>query len=265
MHLLSLKYNKPKNIDRYPFNLPILNSLNSLEFKTPVTIFVGENGSGKSTLIEGIAAEIGSITVGGESISYDPSMKDARTLAKQLNLIWSIRTRRGFFLRSEDFITYTKRISMMREELEEDLKRIDEEYKDKSKLTKSYARMAAAGSLNAIKNDHGEGLEKKSHGESFLELFKNRFIPNGLYLLDEPEVPLSPMNQLVFISLINQMVEENGQFIIATHSPILMGIPNSTIYSFDEDGINEVKYNELEHVIIMKNFVNNPDSYLKYL
>lgn len=116
-----------------------------------------------------------------------------------------------------------------------------------------------------MKDKHGEGLETKSHGESFLELFNSRFRPNGLYILDEPETPLSPMKQLAFISMLKEMVKENAQFIIATHSPILMAIPDATIISFDQAPIREVGYNELEHVNLTKDFLNNPEGYLRHL
>ena len=140
-------------------------------------------------------------------------MKAARELSKSLKLIWNIKTKKGFFLRAEDFISYTKRIAEIRNELEEELKEIDNTYDDRSELSKSLAKMPYNNSLYELKKKYGEGLETKSHGESFLELFNSRFVPNGLYILDEPETPLSPMKQLAFISMIKEMVEKNAQFI----------------------------------------------------
>lgn len=265
MHLKSVKYIKPVNSNKYPFNIPLFKGFEGLEFKTPVTIFVGENGTGKSTLMEGIAAGVGSITIGEDSIDYDKSLKAARDLSQSLKLTWSIKTKKGFFLRAEDFISYTKKITEMRAELEEELSEIDNTYDGRSELAKSLAKMPYNNSLHGLKNKHGEGLETKSHGESFLELFNSRFVPNGLYILDEPETPLSPMKQLAFISMIKEMVKENAQFIIATHSPILMAIPDATIISFDQAPIREVSYNELEHVNITKDFLNNPEGYLRHL
>ena len=261
----SIKYIKPKNTNKYPFNIQLFKDFDILEFRTPVTIFVGENGTGKSTLIEGIAVGVGSITIGDDSIDYDKSLKAARELSKSLKLIWNIKTKKGFFLRAEDFISYTKRIAEIRNELEEELKEIDNKYDDRSELSKSLAKMPYNNSLYELKKKYGEGLETKSHGESFLELFNSRFVPNGLYILDEPETPLSPMKQLAFISMIKEMVEKNAQFIIATHSPILMAIPEAAIISFDEYPIKEVNYNDLEHVNLTKDFLNNPGQYLRHL
>lgn len=265
MHLRSIEYKKTTNTNKYPFNIPLFKNFDILEFKVPVTIFVGENGTGKSTLIEGIAAAVGSITIGEDSINYDKSLKAARELSKSLKLTWNKKTKKGFFLRSEDFISYTKKITQMRIELEEEINEIDNSYNDRSELAKDLAKIPYNSSLYELKQKYGEGLETKSHGESFLELFNSRFVPNGLYILDEPETPLSPMKQLAFISMIREMVKENAQFIIATHSPILMAIPEAIIISFDEYPIKETSYNDLEHVNLTKDFLNNPGQYLRYL
>jgi predicted ATPase len=125
--------------------------------------------------------------------------------------------------------------------------------------------MAYARELAAMQEQYGRQLNNFSHGESFLELFQSRFRPNGLYLLDEPEAPLSPAHQLTFLSLLKQMVAQKCQFIIATHSPILMAYPEATIFSFDESPIQSVAYDDLEHVAITRSFLNNPDQYLRHL
>lgn len=265
MHLKSLRYVKPKNLNKYPFNIQLFDNLDILEFKTPVTIFVGENGTGKSTLLEGIAAGVGSITIGADAVDYDSSMEAARRLSRNLKLTWHIKTRRGFLLRAEDFISYTNKIANLRNDLEEELMEIEDRYDNRSDYAKNLAKMPYNNSLYELKAKYGEGLDTKSHGESFLELFKSRFVPNGLYILDEPETPLSPMKQLALISMIKGMVKENAQFIIATHSPILMAIPEATIISFDESPIREVNYNDLEHVNLTRDFLNNPERYLRYL
>lgn len=265
MHLKSIKYVKPINTNKYPFNVPIFNNLEILELKSSVTIFVGENGTGKSTLLEGIAAAVGSVTVGEDLIDYDNSLKTARDLARNLKLSWSIKTKKGFFLRSEDFISYSKRITQMKGELEEELLNVDKTYNNRSDYSKRLAKMPYQNSINELKSKYGEGLETKSHGESFLELFNSRFVPDGLYLLDEPESPLSPTKQLALISMIKNMEKDNSQFIIATHSPILMAIPGATIISFDEYPIREVNYDDLEHVNITRDFLNDPQRYLRYL
>lgn len=251
--------------DRFPFNVPIIKSLETLEFSTPVTFFIGENGCGKSTLLEGIASAAGSITVGSESVDTDRSLSAVRTLAKSLNLIWSKKTRRGFYMRSEDFFGYARKMSIAREELQRDLESVDKEYEDKSPTARLYARSAYLGELGAMKRDYGEDLDARSHGESYLQLFQARFVPEGLYLLDEPEAPLSPLRQLSFLVLLKNMVDQKSQFIIATHSPIIMAFPGAAILSLDEGKIKKIDYQDIEHVRITKTFLDNPDSYLRHL
>lgn len=112
---------------------------------------------------------------------------------------------------------------------------------------------------------YGGGLDVQSHGESYFKLFQSRFRPNGLYLLDEPEAPLSPMRQLSLIAMIEEMVKQDGQFIIATHSPILLAYPDAAILQFTDGTIQAARYDELEHVTITRSFLNNPDAYLRHL
>lgn len=149
--------------------------------------------------------------------------------------------------------------------METRLRELDEEYRNKSDYALSYARMPYAASLHRMKEMYGEGLDANSHGEGFLKLFQSRFVPGGLYILDEPEVPLSPMRQLAFISMIKEMIDENSQFIIATHSPILIAFPGAEIISFDQSPFERVKYDELEHVKLTRDFLNNPEQFLRHL
>lgn len=251
--------------NEFPLNVPIIKSLDELQLDCPVTILVGENGTGKSTLLEGIAVAVGSITVGSENIEFDKTLEHARRLSKYIKLTWNIKTRKGFFLRSEDFFNYARKMSETKAEMETRLRELDEEYKNKSAYALSYAKMPYAGSLVQMKEMYGEGLDANSHGEGFLKLFQSRFVPGGLYILDEPEVPLSPMRQLAFISMIKEMINENSQFIIATHSPILMAFPGAEIISFDHTPISRVKYEELEHVRLTRDFLNNPEQFLRHL
>ena len=253
---------RPKS---FPFNLPVVSGWEELTFQSPVTILVGENGSGKSTILESLAVAAEMVTVGSGSAHRDPSLEHVRELSRWLKLVWNKRTRRGFFLRAEDFFGYVKQQSLTRQQMKADLERVDEEYKDRSKLAQNYARMAFAGQLHDMENRYGEGLDSRSHGESFLALFQARFVPDGLYLLDEPEAPLSPLRQLSLISAIKQMVEQNGQFIIATHSPILMAYPGAEILSFDQVPIAPTEYRSLEHVNLMRDFLNDPESFLRHL
>lgn len=249
----------------YPFELPLLRELNELPLASPVTIFVGENGTGKSTLLEGIAAAVGAITVGAESILTDRTLASARALAKCLRLTWQKKTARGFFLRSEDFFSYAKRLSEMRTEMEGRLEELKEEYRDRSILAQSQVVTPYRNSLHAMEQRYGRDLDANSHGESYLKLFQARLVPNGLYLMDEPEAALSPTRQLAFIAMVKDAVAEGGQFIIATHSPILMAQPEATIYSFDQLPPASVAYEDLEHVQLMKAFLNCPEQFLRRL
>ena len=258
----------PNEAVSFPFSVPAIRSLAGaqLEFPTPVTFLVGENGSGKSTLLEALACAAGSITVGSASANGDRTLAAVRLLARRLKLSWSKRKHAGFFMRSEDFFGFVKWNHDMREEFERELESIDQEYKDRSEQARGLARMPFMRELADMRRRYGEDLDANSHGESYFTLFKSRFVPNGLYLLDEPEAPLSPMRQLGLMSMLKMMVEEqNAQFVIATHSPMLMAFPNATIYSFDAQTIRTVAYHEVEHVHVMKSFLESPQRYLRHL
>lgn len=266
IHLLSVtKRPLSAGQTQYPFSLPLIQTLSELKFTAEVTFLVGENGSGKSTLLEALACAVGSITVGAEPVQTDPTLAPARQLAKQFKLAWRKRTHKGFFLRAEDFFSYTKKLAQMRAELEQDLRQVDEEYSGRSKLAVDLAKLPYRRELSELRQKYGAGLEQFSHGESFLAFFQARFVPGGLYLLDEPEAPLSPGRQLALISALKQMVAQEAQFIIATHSPILMAFPGAAIWSFEGEKIEGVAYEELEHVILMKSFLNNPAAFLQHL
>jgi predicted ATPase len=250
----------------FPFTVPVIRGLDRIEFTAPVTFFVGENGSGKSTLLEGIAAAAGSITVGAESVERDKTLAHARQLADALRLVWSRRTKKGFFLWAEDFFGYARGMAELRAEMEADIRRIDQEMAGQSEYGRSLAKGAIGGQVGAMRRDYGEGgLDARSHGESFLQLFERRFSGPGLYLLDEPEAPLSPSRQLTLLALIHEMIREGGQFIIATHSPILLAYPGGAILSFDSGQIELTAYDSLEHVQVTRSFLENPAAYLRRL
>lgn len=265
IHLRSVLKKEIREADIFPFNVPVVRALEEMEFNAPVTFFVGENGSGKSTLMEAIACAIGSITVGSESVKTDPSLAHVRKLAQYLRLTWTKRTHKGFFLRAEDFFGYAKQIAQTRQELENDLNNVDGEYAGRSKLAKDLAKLPYRNEVSALQRRYSDGLDARSHGEGFLALFQSRFVPEGLYLLDEPEAPLSPIRQLAFLSALKQMISENSQFIIATHSPIILAFPGAQILSFENGKIHKVNYDDLEHVTLTKAFLNDPDAYLKHL
>lgn len=246
----------------FPFSLPAIATLEQLKFEAPMTFLVGENGSGKSTLLEALACACQSITVGGRDIWDDPDLLPSRQLADSLRLSWKRRTRRGFFMRAEDFFGFGLRLETMKREFAE----LADEFEGKFEgHARQLAMGAAQGQLSALKERYGDGFHTLSHGEGFLKLFQERFVPGGLYFLDEPETPLSPMRQLTLISLLKQMVEEDAQFVIATHSPILMAFPEAHIYSFDQAPVAEVPYSQVEHVRLYQDFLAAPNRYLRHL
>ncbi len=250
----------------YPFTVPAIRALDTLHFETPVTFLVGENGSGKSTLLEALAAATRLPVAGAQEMGVDDSLAAARRLAGCLKLSWSKQTRRGLFLRAEDFFGYARRLSAIRAGLEADLRAVDEEYADRSDYARSLAKLPFASELHALKEQYQGDLDHRSHGESFFSFFQARFVPDGLYLLDEPEAPLSPLRQMAFLSLMKPLVEgQRAQFIIATHSPILMAYPGATILNFDTQPIAPVAYNDLEHVRLTRDFLRDPESFLRHL
>lgn len=256
----------PEQAAVFPFNVPVIKALDTVRFTAPVTFLVGENGSGKSTFMEAVASAAGSIAVGSTELDTDKSLESTRKLAKVLKLAWSKKTRKGLFLRAEDYFGYARRLARIREELEQELREIEEEYKDRSAYAQGLAKMAHIGQLHELRTKYDGDLDERSHGESFFTFFKARFVPDGLYLLDEPEAPLSPLRQLGFLSMVKDMVErQRAQFIIATHSPILMAFPGAEILLFEAGHIRTVPYAELEHVTLTRDFLNNPDAYLRHL
>jgi predicted ATPase len=265
LHLKSITFHPFSEAQGFPFNLPLVQSLKELAFTTPVTFFVGENGTGKSTLLEAIACAVDAVTVGSESLRTDKTLVDVRRLAQALKLAWGKRTHRGFFLRAEDFFGYARQLNQVRADLEKDLKAVDEDYRGRSNFAVLQAKLPYQRELGDLQQRYGQGLDQRSHGESFLALFQSRFVPDGLYLLDEPEAPLSPLRQMAFLAMLKEMVEQNGQFIIATHSPIILAFPGATILSFDLLPIQAVAYADLEHVNLTKAFLNNPEAFLHRL
>lgn len=233
IYIKSVYFNKrmPHDPSMYEFNIPAIKYLmeqNELSFPSDVTFFVGENGVGKSTLLESLAIAYGFNPEGGTK-NFKFSTKDTHSqLSEHLILSKShVKARDGFFYRAESFYNVSTNI----DELDDD--------------------------FPLLCNYGGVSLHKQSHGEGFLSLIENRFGGNGLYILDEPEAALSPSRQMSLICMIKQLIEENSQFIIATHSPILMAFPNAVIYQFDENGIKPMKLEETDHFIVTKAFTDN--------
>ena len=266
-HLLTvgLKQRPPAGEPPFPFSVPAIATLPTLDLSARVTCFVGENGSGKSTLLEGIAAAAALPTVGVTEVARDGTLEAQRGLAKVLRLTWSKRTHRGFFLRAEDFFGFQRRLAVERQELEQRLLDLDDEYRDRSGYAKGLAASPVRASLGDMERRYGRDPDARSHGQAFLNLFQGRFVPGGLYLLDEPEAPLSPQNQLGLLAILLDLIERDAQFIIATHSPILLAFPGASIYSFDRLPIAPVVYGDLDHVVLTRAFLNDPQTYLRRL
>ncbi len=198
-----------------------------------MTFFVGENGSGKSTLLEAIADRCDFNTAGGGRQNLYEVHKAESSLGEYIRLSWMPKISNGFFLRSETFYQFASHIDLI-----EDPRR-----------------------YNAF---GGKSLHHQSHGESFLALFMNRFKGKAIYLLDEPEAALSPTRQLSLLKIMKDL-EHEAQFIIATHSPILLGYPNATIYSFDNGEIETIRYKDSIHYIVTKRFLDAPQTILSEL
>lgn len=230
LYIKSLELLKPENIDetKYPFNIPIIKQLTKLQFKDNVTFFVGENGSGKSSLLEAIAYQCGFNTAGGGRNNTYEVHKANSALGDLIRLAWMPKTTNGFFLRAESFYQFASHI----DELE-----------------------------NGILSYGGKSLHHQSHGESFFSLFIHRFQQSGVYLLDEPEAALSPARQLALMRLIHDM-SAHSQFIIATHSPLLLGFPNADIINFDSQKLERIKYEHTSHYQLTKRFIEQREMLL---
>jgi predicted ATPase len=267
IHLKSVKLREwsEQEASGFPFTLSIVQALKEMEFGSPVTFFVGENGSGKSTILEALACAIGSVTVGSEGVKTDPSLASVRKLSRYFKLSWLKRTHKGFYLRAEDFFGYAKNMRQNREQMQAEMAELEKEARKRSDFAASQTRTPYARELGAIQGSYGDGLDTRSHGESFLALFQARLVPGGLYLLDEPEAPLSPTRQLAFLSALKQMADNESQFIIATHSPIILAFPGAAILSFDGGSIHQVRYTDLEHVNLTRDFLRNPEAFLRHL
>jgi predicted ATPase len=236
----SILWDKVKQRDQYPFALPAISHISEIKFHPKVTYIVGENGSGKSTLVEALAIAWGFNAEGGSKNFNFRTHNAHSNLHDFLRLVKSLRrVRDGFFLRAESYFNVATTIE-----------NLDAEPSFGPKIIDSYG---------------GTSLHKKSHGESFFALLENRFGGNGLYILDEPEAALSPSRQLSMLSRMHELIKQNSQFIIATHSPILMAYPDAWIYQVSKRGLDRIEYKDTEHYQVTRDFLNRPEVMLDIL
>lgn len=237
---IELRRDSVVSFEEYPFCLPAVRSLTQMEFAPGVTFFAGENGSGKSTLLEAIATAYGFNPEGGSRNFRFHTRASHSDLYRHLRIYRGIeRPRNGYFFRAESFFN-----------VKTEIEKLDSEPEGGDLIADAYG---------------GRALHEQSHGEAFMALLKNRFGGKGLYLLDEPEAALSPSRQLTVLVRMHELVQKGAQFVIATHSPILMAYPGAMIYAFTEEGIRQTPYEETEHYQVTRSFLMNPRRMLNLL
>lgn len=237
---MSLRRDRIDSFDRYPFCLPAVRALDQLDFHPKVTFFVGENGSGKSTLLEAIAVALGFNAEGGSKNFQFSTRRSHSELHGYLRIAKGFkRPRTGFFLRAESFFNVATEIENLDAE--------------------------PGLGVPVINSYGGRSLHEQSHGESFLTLLTERFGGQGLYILDEPEAALSPQRQLAVLARLHDLVREGSQFVIATHSPLLMAYPDACIYQCSAEGLLSVAYEDTEHFRVTRDFLANPERMLRGL
>ena len=229
-----LKRDEVDDFDAYPFSIPAIRRLDELPMDPHVTLFAGENGSGKSTLVEAIAVAAGFNAEGGSRNMTVSTRASHSVLHRHLRLVRGTRRpRNGYFLRAESFFNVATHV----EEI----------------------------GGPAVASHGGRSLHAQSHGESFISLVKNRFGPNGLYVLDEPEAALSMRGNLALMRRMHDLVAEGSQFIVSTHSPILLGYPGAKIYVLSDDGIAETPYEDTEVFELTRSFLGDRAQFLHHL
>jgi predicted ATPase len=245
----------------FPFNIPAIKFARQIKLDAKVTIFVGDNGSGKSTLLESLAFWLNLPLIGGH-INSHAGFEAARLLKPFVQVEWSRQTPKGFFFRAEDFSDFVNSVEKEKNKISgtlSDLRgKVDDAIIEQMSESMNYT-------LHKMRHDYGENMQAFSHGEAYLKILQTRIGNKGIFLLDEPEAALSPLRQLSLIAFILEVLKtNNAQFIIATHSPILMGIPGATLYEIQEEGMRQVQYKETDHYRITKTFLDNPEHYLRH-
>jgi len=259
MLLESIK-TQPDNPELYPYNLKLFQKEVYLDVNSPVTVFVGENGSGKSSLLKILQGKLRLIEIKlpGQVIIH-------KINEKGIELRPSLGKLKGFFFESLTFINYIEYIQREIAESKAEIGRIDLEYKDKSDYAKGMAKSPYLRTISELKSLYTRDLSQSSHGESYLDFFASRIRDNQIYLLDEPETPLSVQNQLTLMAMIMEASKRGCQFIIATHSPILAAIPNALIYEIRNDEFVKTEYEEIESINMLKQFLNDKNQFIRHL
>ncbi|MDP5060617.1 MAG: AAA family ATPase [Maribacter sp.] len=246
----------------FPFDISAIKYAKDLDFSNPVTFIIGDNGTGKSTLLETLAVRLQLPNMDGSSYGKR-GFEAARTLVEFLSIVWTIDRPRGFFLRAEDFGNLLNGIQNednRQSTFFEDIKGVVPEGVLKSMRDNSNYQ------IHAMRKNYGQDLQGFSHGEAYFKIMNDKINQRGIYLLDEPEAALSPSKQLSLLYFIKEHLKNNmSQFIVATHSPMLMAYPGATIYQISDDTMKKVDFEETEHYSITRSFLNNPDAYLRHL
>ncbi|MEL6986731.1 MAG: AAA family ATPase [Bacteroidota bacterium] len=262
MHYIKeINFNLERSVP-FPFDVPAIKFAKHIQCDSPITFFIGDNGTGKSTLLETIAYKLQLPHM--DSSSYEkPSFNAAKKLIPYIEFKWNMQRPIGFFFRAEDFGDYMNSIHRRDFELHRQLKSLEGEVPDHIiKEMKENANFQ----IHHMRNEFGQELTSFSHGEAYLRIMQEKFDRRGIYILDEPEAALSPTKQLSLIYFIQSHLKlHQSQFIIATHSPMLMAIPGAQIYEITDHEMQLKSLEETEHYTITKTFLNNPDMYLDAL
>ena len=253
---------KPGKTHPFPYNITAVKFARQVELDKGVTIFIGDNGCGKSTLLESIALKLNLPLIGG-FIAKHRGFEAAKLLQPFTEIEMKRQTAKGFFFRAEDFSDFINSVDNDRRKIADSLHdlqgNVDDSIINQMSDSMNY-------SLYEMRKNYGDNMQAYSHGEAYLKILQTRVGDKGIYLLDEPEAALSPLRQISLLFLIVEILKSNNtQFIISTHSPILMGIPGARIYQITEDAMEQVDYKETDHYRITKTFLNNPDYYLREL